>query len=301
MVPKNLRVGPWSKTAVPTILLLVFAVAYHTPFEDQFDIHVESYPPAFSNYWWYNILGFILMLAVLARCLSAAHVGILGSFTLMSWNMNALRHGCNALIPFLSDEHVVLKVNHVLRFPALLSATITFVIWNFALAPYFYFKVMPTKEKKDGFAVWNTRFNMIQFHVCNMFYSVLNTVVTGSNRNGSPPLFDKEDLWYAFAYGLSYALFYVLVMDRLGLHLYPIFSPRLKYFVVAWGAAASLFGGVYLFWNHLIAEHFSTAFKFHYLLCYNFIAVGIGAAVKNIMQRRFKEHKVTEEKIDTKE
>jgi hypothetical protein len=263
--------------------------------EDQFDTEVASYPPVYSSYWWYNILAFVFMAGIVSWSISSSTKAILVVFTILSWNMNALRHGINALAPFLTDHHALLKMNHILRFPALVSATITSLIWNLALFPYLFVFLMNTRQKKDNFAAWNTKFCLVQYHVCNVFYAVLNTMVTG-NRS-TPPLFDEEDLWYGLAYGLACSHFYVLVMDRVGVHLYPIFSPRSKFVAVAWGTGFFLFYGAFLFWNHVISNHWAVL-QFHRLLSSNLIIIGMGCLTHEILTRRKKRNKINEREID---
>ena len=254
-VPEKLRVGDWHSLAMPTILLVAYTIFHNRPSGDEFNADVASYPEAFSRYWWYNLSALFLMTATLTWSISLSSKGILIAYTIMSWNMNAFRHGINALAPFLSDNHPLLTLNHILRFPALVSSTITFVVWNFVLFPYINFKAMKTKEKRIGFLSWNFNPRLVQFHFCNIIYSVLNTMVTGTRETISPPLFDEEDIWYGVAYGFGYGLFYILILDRIGMHMYPIFSPRSNIVLITWVAAFFLHYVIYQFWNFIISEH----------------------------------------------
>merc|ERR1740139_659736 len=80
---------------------------------------------------------------------------------------------------------------------------------------------------------WNIEFRMVQYHICNVIYSAMNTLFTQSGDN-TFQLFIYEDLWYALVYGLGYSLFYVLFLDRIGIHLYPVFSPRKNRSALLW-------------------------------------------------------------------
>ena len=51
-----------------------------------------------------------------------------------------------------------------------------------------------------------------------------------------------DDLWCAFAIGAVYCYFYFCHLDRLGVHLYPIFSPRTHFC----GLAYSVWVGLYV-------------------------------------------------------
>ena len=277
-MPKKLRVGPWSKHSLPTLVLLTLVICYYCPTGDQLDTQVSSYPVAFSSYWWYNVLAFSFMSGMISWTILRSSIGIMVAFTILSWNMNTVRHGINVLAPFLYDHHVLLKLNHVLRFPALVSASLTFVVWNAVLFPYTYFFVLDTKEKKDNFCAWNFNVRMVQLHCCNIVYSVMNTMVTGT-RDGMPPqLFDDEDLWYGLAYSLVYGLFYTLILDRVGIHLYPIFSPRSNFVVVTWLLVFSLHYAAYLFWNYIMRNHWDVI-QFNGLIAFNFVVIGTGATI----------------------
>jgi hypothetical protein len=284
-VPKELRVGPWSKLAIPTLVIVTSGILYYRPTEDSFDTLISSYPPAFSNYWWYNVLACLFMLGTLMWSISLSSPAIVIAFTILSWIMNILRHGINACAPFLCDNHVLLKVNHIIRFPALVTATITFVIWNVVLLPYVYFIAMKTREKKLGFARWNFNFRLTQLHFCNIIYSVMNTLVTGSKQEGQNSLFDREDMWYGFAFSLVYGLWYTLILDRIGIHLYPVFSPRSKLVMVTWLMAFSLHYISFEFWNHVITDYLEL-FRFDFMIAINCAVMLFGAFMHWILSKK---------------
>lgn len=254
-VPKNLRVGPWSSFAMPTLTVIVMALIYLRPAYDEYDTMVSFYPEAYSKFWWYNLVTFIYMLSLVGITCATRAKAILFTFTIISWNINMVRHGLNALAPFLSDGHFMLKLNHVLRFPALVSATITFVVWNFILMPYVCILYSDQQEKRMSFLRWNFSFRLTQIHLCNIFYSILNTCITGSREGSKLHLFDSEDLWYGMVLVVSYGVFYVTVLDRIGVHIYPIFSPRMKFISLIWAFTVLLFYGVFRFWNHVMIHH----------------------------------------------
>ena len=56
-------------------------------------------------------------------------------------------------------------------------------------------------------------FRMVQVHFFNIVFAVLNTLVTSSRD------FEFIDLWCALAGAVGYALLYLLVLDRFGIHL----------------------------------------------------------------------------------
>lgn len=255
-VPKNLRIGPWSSLAIPTLATVIGIIVRLRPNGDDYDTMISSYPDVFSKFWWYNAITFTYMLSLITFTCKMRTKAILVTFTIISWNLNMIRHGLNALIPFLSDGHFILKINHVLRFPALVSASITTSVWYIVLVPYIFFIYSKDKEKRQAFLRWNFSFRLTQIHLCNVFYAALNTIVTGSRQGPNPNAFDAEDLWYGLVLFVSYAIFYVTVLDRLGVHIYPFFSPRGKFIPIIWGATIALCYGVFHFWNYVIMHDF---------------------------------------------
>lgn len=263
-VPENLRIGPWSAFAFPTMLFLIVSLYHFRPTEDNIDDFTAYYPNVYSKLWWYNIFGFSLMCALVTYIATYRTKGAIVTFTLLSWQVNMIRHGINALGPMLSDHHILLKLNHILRFPALMSASVTFTIWNFVLFPYIYFTKLETKEKQFNFLDFNFHFRMVQVHLCNIVYSVMNTLVAGSlpgrlnlvneKKQVPPLLFDSEDLWYANAFIIGYGLFYVLILDRIGVHIYPIFSPRSNFVAATWLLVLILVYSFYWAWNWMMTN-----------------------------------------------
>jgi hypothetical protein len=264
-VPENLRIGPWSIFALPTLLLVIALLCYCRPIEDDIDDFSSYYPAINSKLWWYNLSCFTFMCSLVIWIAKYRTKGAIVTFTLLSWQVNMIRHGIHAAAPILPDHHILLRVNHVLRFPALVSASITFTIWNFILFPYVYFTKLDTKEKQRNFLDFNFQVRMVQVHVCNIVYAALNTLVTGSlpgrpkfhgDENQVPPhLFDSEDLWYGSTFIIGYGLFYTLILDRIGVHLYPIFSPRSNFVVVTWCMVLFLVYGFHSGWNWIMMHH----------------------------------------------
>mmetsp|Transcript_15785 Transcript_15785/g.29782 ORF Transcript_15785/g.29782 Transcript_15785/m.29782 type:complete len:366 (+) Transcript_15785:186-1283(+) len=283
-VPENLRIGPWSVFALPTMLSLIVALGLSRPIEDDIDGYSAYYPALYSKLWWYNVMGFSFMCALVIYIAKYRTKGAIVTFTLLSWQINTIRHGINALGPILSDHHILLKVNHILRFPALMSASITFTIWNFILFPYIYFTKLETKEKQLYFLDFNFQFRMVQVHLCNIFYSAMNALVTGSltgrptfekNQQAlSPRLFDSEDLWYAAAFVVGYGMFYTLILDRIGVHIYPIFSPRSNFVVVTWLMVLLLVYGFHSAWNWIMTNYWHVV-TLEYFMIFNSLIIAV--------------------------
>jgi len=266
-VPEHLRVGPWTRISIilPIILTIVtfflkpengFSLSKRFEASDYSEhrccLKASSYPEVCSVYWWYNVLLFIYMTGLLARCMHSQSPFIIATFTIQSWTINSIRYGLNALAPLLSDGHFLLHINRILRFPAILSSAVVFLAWNFILVPFFYVCLSDdTKRKK--FMEWNIEFRMVQLHVCNIVYSIMNTLFTQSG-NGMFQLFRYEDFWYGLVYWFGYGLFYILFLDRIGAHLYPVFSPRANYSYILWFAVFGCTYGFYILANAAMAK-----------------------------------------------
>ena len=249
-VPKHLRVGPWTALAPVYISIMVAKLIYWMPQRSTFHLDDEmlsAHPIAYSEFWFYNIITMFWMKLVLAASLRRRGPGILATFTIQSWITIMIRHGLSALAPFLPRKHFLLCLNELLRFPALATASITFFYWNFILAPLIYCN-FKTPEKKLDFLKFNFNFRMIQVHFFNIIFAIMNTIVT-SHRP-----FQFIDLWCGLAGSIGYSLMYLLVLDRIGVHLYPIFSPRTKWSLLSWTALMGTYVVVYIFWNRIISS-----------------------------------------------
>jgi hypothetical protein len=194
--------------------------------------------------------------------------------------MNTIRHGINAIVPSLIKKQAVdvdnnplllkqlLKINHILRFPAIASASITFVVWNAVLFPLIYNYGFDTKEKKTNFLKFNCAFRMVQY----IIYAVMNTIVSVSendNRN-RPVLFQSDDLWRGATSIFMYGIFYLVILDRIGVHIYPIFSPRTNYVIMTWCTVFLLIFAVYHFWNWVMINYWDSLLRLDMLMTLNF-------------------------------
>lgn len=245
-VPEKLRVGPWN-TVMPFFIVLVIAgVVYMKPESilEQMET-VSVYPEPYSNWWYYNLFAGIWMSSFILYCLSTK-VWIITTYTIQSWIYLSLRHCLTALAPFLTQGHFLVQCNEFLRFPSLATATITFTLWNFLIAPIIYI-LMETPKKKHDFVLFNLSFRLIQLHVFNIVFAILNNISVSPRRS-----FTYSDLWCSIALAAVYLLFYMLILDRLGVHLYPMFSPRFKFVIGSISSAIGLYYVCFLGWNKAI-------------------------------------------------
>ena len=270
-VPRRLRVGPWLSVAPAYVFVMVYMVLLGTAIttytesswlqNNDSTIHttkegLSAYPPFGSALWYYNALGFFWMMFICALIIvGPAGFNACATYTLTSWTVLTIRHGMAAAAPFVptylssaSSQTLFFKVLEFLRFPAIAMASITFFVWNFILFPVIYLFFMDSPEKKKNFARYFLSFKLVQLHFVNIFLAYGNVVMASPSR-----LLGRNDLMAALIIGVVYVLWYVLVLDRIGVHLYPVFSPRSAALWATW--TLSWFNYVLSFhlWRPIIA------------------------------------------------
>ena len=224
---------------------LIITVIYLKP-DSVFENLEPVYPELYSKWWYYNVIIGLWMSAFLMDIFIVRSWTLI-LYTAQSWAYLTLRHVLTALSPFLDKNSILLKVNEFLRLPSLVTATVTFTIWNFVIAPGIYFLFLDTAQKRQSFLKFNFSFRVIQLHGCNIIFAVLNNVSVLPRRS-----FTTSDLWCTFLLGVIYNLFYFLVLDRLGIHLYPIFSPRSSKVFLSSTVTWLTYYGAYIAWDKAI-------------------------------------------------
>lgn len=259
VLPTHFKEGPWIPLASWTFFFIVCLVFYIA-----IDINTQYYAsnngngimqefvgdttyPAYTKRWYYNVTLFFGMLYVSWNIYSYhSSLAAWVSFTLCSWTIMTIRHGLCALAPFFPSVRVV---TGMLRFPVLLSSSITFGVWNFVLMPVialFFLK----GEGRTEFLQFAFGWRMCQIHIFNILYAYLNCVWAEPNAQ---PL-HLGDVNAAVVYIMTYIFFYYFVLDRIGIHLYPIFSPRTYMCIPSWVMVAVICVGNYRFWNNILEK-----------------------------------------------
>jgi hypothetical protein len=268
-VPKHLRSGPWSVTATLALfgimyLLAIVLIAAHVKYGcnddhsdeygamgvmsvmDDFHLAPDAYP-AYTVGWCYNAVAFFWMVHVARLVWTESSLSTVAwvSFTLWSWTIVTLRHGLCALAPFVPSVRVACEI---LRLPVLLSASVTSGVWNLVLMPVIAFLLIEDETRRRGFFAYMTGFRLTQLHVFNVVYAVLNGYYFQPRR----PL-HLGDLDAIAVYMTVYMVWYYFVLDRIGIHLYPIFSPRAPWVVGSWASIIAICWGGYRFWRGILA------------------------------------------------
>ncbi len=263
-VPKHLRTGPWSPIATLALFGILYLVAivliaanikhyYSGPTANQVSGAMDDFrlaPDAYQAYtfgWFYNLGTFFWMcyVAWLVWTSSALSTVAWVSFTLWSWTIITLRHGLCVLAPFIPSVRLCCEI---LRLPVLLSASVTFGVWNFILMPVIALLLIKDPLRRKTFVEYMTSFRLTQLHIFNMVFAVLNGYYMEPRR----PL-HLGDLDAIAIYMALYLVWYYFVLDRIGIHLYPIFSPRASWVIGSWLLVVAICLGGYRFWEHLLA------------------------------------------------
>jgi hypothetical protein len=230
-IPRHYRHGPWHVGPQLALGLLVYMLMLsaawmkiNTPNQANgwwslFYIEDSQYQ-AFTPGWYITLANFLWMMFICWNIMFRSPMGKVAwiTFTVWSWTIVTLRHGLLVIAPWV---HSVRLVAEVLRFPGLMSATITTIVWNVVLFPaILLFYIKDSEQRRKWFAYF-TNFRLTQLHVFNALFAYTNGACLGPLR----PL-HLGDLAAFMAMIHIYLLFYFCVLDRLGVHLYPIFSPR---------------------------------------------------------------------------
>lgn len=136
-----------------------------------------------------------------------------------------------------------------IRLVTISNACVVFTIWNFILLPLIYYKSTPEGDKRRAFLRFNFGFFMTNIHLLNFPLACLNIIYGEKSRLR---LFNESDLWLAYAVVLFYSMIYYFVMDRLGLHFYPIFNPRTSLSLFSIVGVLGLYYFMFLKWNEYI-------------------------------------------------
>ena len=248
-VPRRLRVGPWSP------LVPLFLVAWWTAmaaFVQRLHPLPLALPRPYSTWWWIDAALSLNCLATLAVTLHRWSIApLLTTHTMWTWHLLTLRSLLVTAASPLVGSPVGMTLGAVaeaLRFPVAAGTTVTFVLWNFALFPLVV--MMMPKERKDGFVSFNFSFPMVQIHMVNLPAAFLSIACGGPE--GGARLFRPTDLWASSAVCALYAALYLFLLDRVGVHFYPMFSPRSHLCIVAYFGLLACYCGAYIGWNALI-------------------------------------------------
>jgi hypothetical protein len=229
-VPIDLRVGAWNYMAIlyvagmigGIILTGIYnALMYQSVSTTQgppefidytsFDALQIQYPRYNSTLWWYNCITFIWISNILYGTITQGSPIVLIAYTMQSFTLLTIRHLCVALIPFSIRA---LRIAEMIRVPCFVSPMITFVVCNIGLK---------TTTVKRIFIEYCTSFRMINLHFMNIIFCMMNVIYSTPSRT----IYWLYDFYMVSLFFILYVNFILGILDCFGIHLYPIFSPRL--------------------------------------------------------------------------
>jgi hypothetical protein len=250
-VPETFRVGPWNIVCCVYLFVIVSWVVWEC-------VHCYSHPPKVpaSDYaffdvnswqWWCNAAGFLWTFYIAYSVASSSlGFGVWICYTLQSWTLIMARYGLSMVTPFLP---ALASWNEHLRFAMVLQTTIVFVLWNFALLPAIYM-TMKDGKTKQCFLKFCFSFLLTQLHIGNLPLAVMNGVWGSPARE-----LNNVDFCVALALALQYMVFYLFVLDRIGIHLYFIFSPRSPLALISWTAFVGIHYAGFALWKRYIQDY----------------------------------------------
>lgn len=244
-VPEKYKSGPWS----PVAYLVLFSYAAFLLW--MFKSAVQAYRPLdYTNSGRdERLLNRFRLLAglygVFNTVLTVRAVGWwpFTSYTLTSWNLMTVRLLSASLssqgfrqFSFLAD---------VTRFPALVGCTVTVVVWWMILVPLIHFLLRKDPTERKFFWNFNFSFTLTNLHLLNLPIIAVDFLYSHQPLN-------FFDLYIGLLVAFVYALFYLKVLDPLGLHFYIVLTPRSKLCILAYGFILGGYYLIYLFWNRWV-------------------------------------------------
>jgi hypothetical protein len=239
-IPLQLRVGPWSPIAYLFLISWPVCLAAFRP-------PLSFAPPELTrDLLWSDALIFGWCIAVVTRgSIKQSPLAFCISYTGWSWLL-LTAHSASAVAAALLPHWAasLLSFREAVRFPTAVGATVTAVLWNLVLFPVIVFSIGGQKERRN-FLAFNCSFEMTSVHVLNV-PMVWSSIYYGA---GAMRTLGAGDLWVAMAVLYCYALLYVLILDRLGMHFYFMFSPRTHACGLAYTALIGCYVGCLKLWG----------------------------------------------------
>jgi len=255
MFPSILTTGPWHETTSAFLLTVVAGLAlikvelgsadFHTKCEEKQVMHTVTKNRI------RGILG-LYGLSVMVWMRNLVGISVIVSYTMQSWMICTTRYCAGYMASLLSDNSPWKKrltaLDEGLRFPSLVQNTTTFAVWWMVLTPILLLSLKNGDQRKQ-FMKWNTSPFLLTVHGLNLPFAV-------ADRLMSPRSLCKHDLFSGVALSVSYLLFYLEVLDRNGLHLYIILSPRTRFAPFVYGAIIHSYISCWRFYDKL-GKHFA--------------------------------------------
>lgn len=263
-LPLWMRVGYWSPFVVMALVVVYTSIIWFKPRPLDFpataianwneeERHYFGMPRETAIDLCIFIWGVVVMIHAK---LSLGSIGAFPiSFTGWSWLLITSRAGLEFMAWMAAahkyNQQLASKlaiIGSAIRLVTISNACVVCTIWNFILLPIIYFKSIPAGEKRRNFLKFNFGFFMTNIHLLNFPLAFMN-ILNGSRVR----LFTMSDLWIAYLVVVLYSLVYFFIMDRVGLHFYPIFNPRTAWSLVSIVFVLGLYYFLFLQWNDYLS------------------------------------------------
>jgi len=248
--PKKLRVGQWTFIAKMYLFLVLSGTAamrLYLPKNDDSSFRTPPLDEQTSQI--FRAIGATWGVGVLTWMCKTAGPWPFLSFTMQSWTLMTARY----VLDFLGGANLgsfsefSTQISETIRFPALMQNSLTVTVWWLILVPAFMFFTRNDVKKRKAFMTWNFSPFLINVHLLNLPLAAIAHLL-------KPRILTLHDMWIALVIGLSYLLFYLFILDPLGLHFYIVLSPRTKWSTLVYTIILGSIYGFYRAWNHALLE-----------------------------------------------
>jgi hypothetical protein len=106
---------------------------------------------------------------------------------------------------------------------------------------------MPDAVSKKKFWLFNTSFPLLNLHLFNLPLCAIEFLATGK-------CLTYFDFYVALAVVFIYSMFYLNVLDAMGLHIYIILSPRTFLCFIPYGVILFSYLGLLNGWNSILGK-----------------------------------------------
>ena len=276
-VPRHLRVGPWHHLVKLFLSAAPFLLFHSKPASDS-TFTVRPGTVLFSSSHLLDVVLFLWCIAMIAVCKlrETSISGLSLSFSGWTWLLLTARCGAGteltlalyatmftpraqlsspvltaslvlpagALRPVLDSfdsrlSELVGVVELHLRFPVLSQAILVFVGWNLCVLPCLYFFLLKDNPRRQrDLLAYATQFGQMNLHVSVVPMAMVHTLPERG-------IFGAIELWHALLIWCAYMYFYCFVLDRMGMHLYAMFSPRSAHTLFAYAVMVAYYCGVF--------------------------------------------------------
>ena len=131
---------------------------------------------------------------------------------------------------------------------SLVIISIVVTLWWCVINPIIYYHIWDMEEAVLAFNQANFSHLFLLVHVANLPIAAVDFVAQAT------PL-TAFDMWIALVFGFSYFLFYLLVLDARGVHLYVILSPRFWACPLVYLGILALYCLFFFLWNAVLQIH----------------------------------------------